>query len=119
MAREGSGERGSGSQETCPSARGPSPSREGRRAMIHRRIGGIAAVLFLLLSSCGESTPPAAPPGTPSQAAAFPLTITDDDGVEVTIADQPDRTVTFAPSMTEIVFELGLGDRLVGVSGPF
>ena len=47
------------------------------------------------------------------------MTITDDDGVEVTIAQEPERIVTFAPSMTEIVFALGLGDRLVGVSGPF
>jgi iron complex transport system substrate-binding protein len=27
--------------------------------------------------------------------------------------------VTFAPSATEVVFALGLGDRLVGVAGPF
>jgi iron complex transport system substrate-binding protein len=87
--------------------------------MVHRRIGGIAAVLFLVLASCGESTTPPASPATPSQTAVFPLTITDDDGVEMTISEEPERIVTFAPSMTEIVFELGLGDRLVGVSGPF
>lgn len=86
--------------------------------MKHRFVGGIAA-LFLFFASCGESTPPQAPPETPSPASAFPLTITDDDGVEVTIVAEPERIVTFAPSMTEIVFELGLGDRLVGVSGPF
>ena len=86
--------------------------------MIHRFVGGIAAVLLLLVS-CGESTTPQASPETPSPVAAFPMTITDDDGVEVTVAEKPERIVTFAPSMTEIVFALGLGDRLVGVSGPF
>ena len=86
--------------------------------MIHRCVGGIAAVLLLLVS-CGESTTPQASPETPSPVAAFPMTITDDDGAEVTIAAEPERIVTFAPSMTEIVFALGLGDRLVGVSGPF
>jgi iron complex transport system substrate-binding protein len=86
--------------------------------MKHRCIGGIAAVLFLLVS-CGETTTPQASPETPSPVAAFPMTITDDDGAEVTIPAEPERIVTFAPSMTEIVFALGLGDRLVGVSGPF
>ncbi len=87
--------------------------------MRHRLIGGIAAVLFLL-DSCGESTTPRVEPTRePSPAASFPATITDDDGVEVTIAAEPQRIVTFAPSMTEIVYALGLGDRLVGVSGPF
>lgn len=87
--------------------------------MVHRLIGGIAAVLLLLVS-CGETAPPLSEPtDAPSPAVAFPVTITDDDGVEVTIDAEPERIVTFAPSMTEIVYELGLGDRLVGVSGPF
>ena len=87
--------------------------------MDHRSVGGIAAIL-LLLASCGETAPPQAGPTDPSSpAATFPMTIADDDGVEVTIDAEPQRIVTFAPSMTEIVYALGLGDRLVGVSGPF
>ena len=57
--------------------------------------------------------------GVTAEPATFPITITDDDGVSVTIAEEPRRIITFAPSMTEIVFALGLGGRLVGVSGPF
>ena len=87
--------------------------------MVHRFVGGIAAVL-LLLASCGETAPPpSGPTDSPSPAVAYPMTITDDDGVEVTIDAEPQRIVTFAPSMTEIVYALGRGDRLVGVSGPF
>ena len=42
--------------------------------MVHRLIGGIAAVL--LLASCGESTIPQGPPDQgPSVAASFPVTI--------------------------------------------
>jgi iron complex transport system substrate-binding protein len=87
--------------------------------------------LLLLAAACGEATSPASGPslagpsaagGTtsdPSPSSAFPLTITDDDGVQVTIEAEPRRIVTFAPSATEIIYALGLGDRLVGVSGPF
>jgi iron complex transport system substrate-binding protein len=44
--------------------------------------------------------------------------LTDDEGVETALGELPERIVTFSPSNTEIVFALGLGDRLVGVSGP-
>jgi cobalamin transport system substrate-binding protein len=87
--------------------------------MKHRSVGGIAAVLLLLASCREEATPPAAPASPSAETPAFPMTITDDDGVEVTIPEEPRRIVTFAPSMTEIVYALGLGDRLVGVSGPY
>jgi iron complex transport system substrate-binding protein len=52
-------------------------------------------------------------------AATYPLTMTDDEGTSVTLQHAPRRIVTFAPSITEIVFALGLGDRLVGVSGKY
>jgi iron complex transport system substrate-binding protein len=77
----------------------------------------------MLVAACGAadstSSDGSSPDATGSSSAAFPITITDDDGVEVTIASEPRRIVTFAPSATEIVFALGVGDRLVGVSGPF
>lgn len=79
--------------------------------------------LSLLVAACGDDptvTPTVTGPAeTTGPSSAFPITITDDDGVSVTIDAPPERIVTFAPSMTEIVFALGLGDRLVGVSGPF
>ena len=47
---------------------------------------------------------------------AFPITITDDLGREVTISGTPERIVSLAPSNTEILFALGLGDKVVGVT---
>jgi iron complex transport system substrate-binding protein len=58
-------------------------------------------------------------PGPASVGAAFPATLTDDEGVEVTVQSAPQRIVTWAPSNTEILFALGLGDRVIGVSGGF
>ncbi len=65
------------------------------------------------------------PPGreeplrSPPAETAFPLTLTDDEGVEATLGSAPQRIVTYAPSHTETLFALGLGERVVGVSGPF
>jgi iron complex transport system substrate-binding protein len=82
----------------------------------------ILAVTLIVLSACGGSDgapAPAANPEAASPEAAFPMTVNDDEGAETTLEAPPERIVTFAPSHTEIVFALGLGDRLVGVSGDF
>ena len=44
------------------------------------------------------------------------LEITDDLGRTVTIAETPQRIVSLAPSITEILFALELGDKVVGVT---
>ena len=49
-------------------------------------------------------------------SAGSSVTITDDAGRTVKIAKRPMRIVSLAPSITEILFALGLGDRVVGVT---
>lgn len=51
-----------------------------------------------------------------AQEAAFPVTIKDAIDQEVVIEEKPEKIVSLMPSNTEIVFALGLGDELVGVS---
>lgn len=48
----------------------------------------------------------------PAMFEAF--TFTDGKGREVTISEEPMTVVSIAPSMTEFVYALGLGDRLLG-----
>jgi len=77
-------------------------------------------------ASSPETPVPAAPtvttpspvetsPVAPSPAATFPMEITDNLGRVVKIKKMPQRIVSIAPSNTEILFALGLGDKVVGV----
>jgi len=46
----------------------------------------------------------------------FPLTVTDFLEKEITIEQEPKRIVSLAPSVTELIFALGAGDKVVGVT---
>jgi iron complex transport system substrate-binding protein len=50
------------------------------------------------------------------QAEFTPGTYTDDMGREVAINEVPQRIVSHVPSITEMLFALGVGERVVGVS---
>ena len=82
----------------------------------------IAVTLLTIATACGPTPEPQptdtpVPPPTPTpEPAAFPLTITDDLGNEVTIEAEPQRIVSMAPSHTQILYALGLGDQVVGVT---
>ena len=51
-----------------------------------------------------------------SEEAAFPLTLTDAVGNEITLEEAPETIVSMIPSNTEILFALGLNDEIVGVN---
>jgi iron complex transport system substrate-binding protein len=92
------------------------------------------SILAILLAACGSaatprpSTPPdatggliapatATPPASASaapSAAAFPMTLTDDEGAAVELKAEPRKIVSLTPATTEILFALGVGDRIVG-----
>ena len=65
----------------------------------------VSSLLFLLVFA-----------GAASAADWEPVTITDDLGVTVTIDKYPERIVSLSPANTEILFALGLDDRIVGVT---
>jgi len=71
-------------------------------------------VLLFLAALCLAAAPALAalPANTPAPAR----TVTDDYGTTVTIAGTPERIVSLAPTNTEVLFALGLGDRVVGVT---
>ncbi len=48
-------------------------------------------------------------------ALATPLSIVDDSGAQVTLTAPARRLISLSPHLTELVFDVGAGDRLVGV----
>jgi iron complex transport system substrate-binding protein len=75
----------------------------------------IAVTLLLLAAGC---TRPAGNPDAPEAASdgAFPITVRDDLGREVTIARPPARIVSLGPAVTETLFAVGAGSRVVAVT---
>ena len=93
----------------------------------------LLTVLGLVLSAaCAAPTPPkeSMPPSPqptkekpveetkpePEELPVFPLTIADDLGRTVLIEKLPQRIISLAPSNTEIIYALGLEDKLVGTT---
>jgi iron complex transport system substrate-binding protein len=79
----------------------------------------LLAVLLFVASACGAATPPVPSPQATATAAAtavaFPATVTDFQNRSVTIPKRPERVVSIGPSITEFLFALGAGPRVVGV----
>jgi len=91
-----------------------------------RRLGvtlTLFVALFVSLAACtgaaGTASPPIAPSpslaptASPTPVAAFPVTVTDDEGTAVELPVEPQKIVSLTPATTEILFELGAGDRIV------
>jgi iron complex transport system substrate-binding protein len=85
-----------------------------------RRLVSVLWVLAFLLASCGPAASTTASP-TATQAptataspAAFPASLTDFQNRPVTVPKRPDRIVSIGPSITEFLFALGAGARVVG-----
>ena len=84
----------------------------------------ITAALLAAVALSGCSAPTAAPAPAPEATSTppvtdlsiFPLTVTDDSYREVTFTVPATRIVSLAPANTEIVYALGLFDRMVGVT---
>ena len=117
------------SRPTDPSSRSARP----RRAL--RAPFALIATLSILAAACSgaatprPSTPPdatgsllpaatATPPASASAPAStgptFPMTLTDDEGTAVVLKAEPMKIVSLTPATTELLFAIGVGDRIVG-----
>ena len=110
-------------------------SRDPRISRRLGRIGGLAVAAALLFGACSSGassgftaapftssaptpapTPSAVAPTptpSPSPAATFPLTLTDDARNQVVLKAEPRKIVSLTPAVTETLFAIGAGDRVV------
>jgi iron complex transport system substrate-binding protein len=73
----------------------------------HLFVAVVALIAALVSFGCS-----AAAPATTAPSAAT-VTVTDDEGTTVAIPAEPTRIVSLTPATTEILFKLGVGDRIV------
>ena len=74
---------------------------------------------FPSTASVATPEPTAAPTEAPAAAPRFPVELTDDEGGTASIKAEPGKIVSLTPAATEILFGLGVGDRLVGKVADF
>ncbi len=72
----------------------------------------LALMMVLALVSCGSDEKSE----ETGEAKDFPMTVTDYLGTEMEFEAAPEKIVSLSPSCTEILYALGLGDKMVGVS---
>jgi iron complex transport system substrate-binding protein len=100
----------------------PYPARGERRHFPRAAAAPAALVLALTFAGCGGAAPtterpaPEATQEGEEASAEYPLTVEDSLGREVEIGEEPKDLVSMAPSVTETLFAVGAGDRVVGVT---
>ncbi|AQU81100.1 ABC transporter substrate-binding protein [Planococcus faecalis] len=86
------------------------------------KFGATAGLAAVLLAGCGDTATPEEDVETPAEPPTevaeveYPVTIIDAVGDEIVIEEEPEAIVSMIPSNTEIAYELGLGEKMVGVS---
>ena len=84
------------------------------------QLAAVATLAISMLAACGaeKETEQQEQNGAveENQDVAFPVTVTDALGKEITLEEAPDRIVSLTPSNTEILFGLGLDEEIVGIN---
>lgn len=77
----------------------------------------VALAATLLLAACGSDEEKTEKDiNNASEKDGVPYTVVDDRGVEVTFDEVPETIISLQPSNTEILYELGVGDQIIGAT---
>ncbi|NLY79892.1 MAG: ABC transporter substrate-binding protein [Lysinibacillus sp.] len=72
--------------------------------------------LVIVLAACGNSANEENTSESNEEFSSNTYTVTDDRGVEVAFEQIPETVISLQPSNTEILFALGVGDKVIGVT---
>ena len=72
--------------------------------------------LLFVLTACNDENNAVNKHDEEEQNTVEAVTVTDAFGKEITLTEAPERIVSLIPSNTEILFAIGLGDKVVGVN---
>jgi iron complex transport system substrate-binding protein len=73
----------------------------------------ISIILIIIMGGCISESPDLT---QSDDNEIFPITIENNMGANVTIKTPPQRIISLAPSNTEILFAIGLGEKVVGAT---
>lgn len=76
----------------------------------------ICIIISISLAGCSSNNDPLKIDNTVGGTQNFPMEFIDGIGNTITINAKPERIISLAPSHTEILYALGLGDKVVGVT---
>ncbi len=76
----------------------------------------LLGLLIFAVGCGGHSAPRSQDRGRAPAGSGFPVTLTDAQGIAVTVPRRPERILSSSPVVTEILFAVGAGDRVVAVS---
>jgi len=75
-----------------------------------------AAAVSTTAPAVSTTAPAVSTTASTAAEGTFPVTVADDNKASVTVSAKPVRIVSTAPANTEMLFALGVGDRVVGVT---
>lgn len=83
---------------------------------IIQKIIGVVMIFALILSTtaCTENNKNNVQSNDDAGTGNYPLTIVDSFNREIIIEKEPNRVISIAPNLTETIFALGQGEKLVG-----
>ncbi|MBQ8317647.1 MAG: ABC transporter substrate-binding protein, partial [Lachnospiraceae bacterium] len=79
--------------------------------ILKNKVALLVAMMLLVmgLAGCGEKVGNDGDGAKNASGTAYPLEITDTNGETVTIKSEPQKIVSVAPNLTEVVYKLGAG----------